>query len=61
MCEDLKVHSSDPQSINSLSVMDVDIRPFFNQLRSIISSDVGIWTQVTYSDDYESSALWLQH
>ena len=34
---------------------------FLKYLRSILSSDVGIQTQVTYVGDYESSALVLQY
>ena len=31
------------------------------ELISRLSSDVSIWSQVTYSDGYESSALYLQY
>ena len=48
-------------TINSLTGTDADMRPFFDQLRSKLSSDVGIWTQVVYVSDYESSDLALQY
>ena len=47
--------------VNSITGKGAYMGHFLNWLLSRVSSDVGIWTQVTSDGDYESSALALQH
>ena len=48
-------------AFNNTPGMAPDMAPIFDQLCSRLSSDVSIWTQVTYGGDYKSSALTLQY
>ena len=47
--------------VNSLKGKGAYMCHFLNYLHSRVSSDVGIWTEVTYASDYKSSVLALQH
>ena len=50
-------HDRNFDPINSLTGMDVDLRPFFDELHSRLRIYVNIWTPETCGNDYERSAF----